>query len=408
MKPLERLIAPMVAAVTSLGLLAATPPHAGPARPPAAGGRAIPSGSFSRDPLDAAFRFATAIEADPNDQAMAQEQVVTELVALGRLPEAADRARRIKGWRQGTACSDVARAFAESGDAEKARALLARADAVRQATEGWEGPRIAAHMAEALVVLGDVEQSTALARDIASADPRQYSGRAAAALAGGMARKGDFPSAMARLRELDGEKDFDVSWWRTTGYLDLARRPGATAEERSEALRSARRSADGVAGWKRSEALVRIAREHLDHHKPQEAAESLTEAGRLIEPLPPTLPTKAALMTDLAAAWGLRGDKGEARRILERAEREVPEAAVIDRPGAWGAIAGTRWSIGDHKAAQSLFDRALTEAGTLVNARPRALSVVDICRSISRNRVEVEPGTQARLAALFAGLRDPW
>jgi hypothetical protein len=43
-----------------------------------------------------------------------------------------------------------------------------------------------------------------------------------------------------------------------------------------------------------------------------------------------------------------------------------------------------------------------------VNARPRALAAVDICRSLARNRVDVKAGMQGRLDALLAGLRDPW
>jgi len=360
------------------------------------------------DPLDIAFRFATAIEADPNDQAMAQEGVVKELTELGRLNEAGRQAAKIKGWRQGTAFADVARALAGKGRRDEARAYVQKADAVRRGTADWGGPRIAAHMAEALAAVGDVERTTSLVQDLAQDDPREYSGRAVAAVASGLAQTGDFKSAMGRLSALDAEKDFDVVWWRTNGYLDLARRPNLKAEERREALQAAERSAQGVAGWKRGEALISVAREHASWNEGPAAAQALGTAEEIIAPLSGTIPGKASLMSDLASAWGQAGDRARARRLLERAEKEVPEAAVIDRPAALAAIAGARRSIGDREMARSLYDRSLSEAATLVNARPRALAVVDICRSLARNRVTMTPPVQARLDSLYAGLRDPW
>jgi tetratricopeptide (TPR) repeat protein len=360
------------------------------------------------DAFDTAFRFATAIEADPNDQAMAQERVVTDLVALGRLEEAGDRAAKIKGWRRGTACADIARSWAERGRSDEARKYLDQAEAARRAATDWGGPRIAAHMAGALAVLGDVERTTSLVEQIARDDPRQYGGLAAAAVAGGLAQTGDFAGAMSRLRALDEDRDFDVAWWRTTGYRDLARRPDLTAAERSEALRAARGSADGVSGWKRGEALVDIAREYLRRDDRPAAREALLAAEEVVSPLPPTLPVKASLMSELAATWGLHKDTSRARRLLQRAEKEAPATAVIDRPGALAAIAGARWAVGDHAAAESLYARALTEAEALVNARPRALAVVDICLSLGRNGAAVTPEVRTRLHALFAGLRDPW
>jgi tetratricopeptide (TPR) repeat protein len=360
------------------------------------------------DPLDTAFRFATAIEVDPNDQAMAQERVVGDLIDRGRLDDASRQAAKIKGWRQGTALADVARAWAESGRKDRAREYVDRADAVRRVTADWGAPRIAAHMAEALAAIGDLERSTSLAQGLAQEDAREYGGRAVAAVASGLAQTGDFKSAMARLSALDGERDFDIVWWRTSGYLDLARRPNLPEDERGQALKAARRSADGVSGWKRGEALTSIGREHALHKEIPTAGQALGAAEQIIAPLSPTIPSKASLMSDLAAAWGVAGDRPRALSLLKRAEKEVPEAAVIDRPAALAAIAGARESIGDRDQARALYDRSLSEAASLVNARPRALAVVDICRSLARSGVGVTPPLQARLESLYAGLRDPW
>src|SRR6185295_3211873 len=111
--------------------------------------------------------------------------------------------------RQGTAFADVARALAGKGRRDEARAYVQKADAVRRGTADWGGPRIAAHMAEALAAVGDVERTTSLVQDLAQDDPREYSGRAVAAVASGLAQTGDFKSAMGRLSALDAERDFD-------------------------------------------------------------------------------------------------------------------------------------------------------------------------------------------------------
>src|SRR5258706_8744317 len=96
----EGMVVRLAAALAALCVLAAQPIPRPAAAPPASPARVQPGAApLTRDPLDTAFRFATALEADPNDQALAQGQVVTELIALGRLDEAGERAGEIKGWR---------------------------------------------------------------------------------------------------------------------------------------------------------------------------------------------------------------------------------------------------------------------------------------------------------------------
>ena len=298
--------------------------------------------------------------------------------------------------------------FVEKPSLDKAREFLARADEVRRVTSDWGAPRIAAHSAEALALLGDVEKATVVAAELTRDDPRQYTGRSAASLSAGLAQRGDFAGAMARLDGLKNDKDFDTTWWRTTGYLDLARRSSFTETQRRQAIEAARRSADGIAGFKRGEALIDVGREFSRQGAADAAREALTVAESIIAPLPATQPDKAVLMSQLATVWGTVGDRTRARKLLKRAESEAPSAPVIDRPAGLARIGGAFWTLGDREASSKLFDRAFTDAGGLVNARPRALAVVEICRSLGRDAVVVGPEFQARLDSLFAGLRDPW
>src|SRR6185295_1313130 len=212
--------------------------------------RAVPG----KAALDYGFRFASAIVTDAKDQQKAQQAVVMEYAAIGLLDEATRLATSIEGWRRGAALADLANLLAKQGRKQDARALLEQAEGLRNDTPGWEGPRIAAHVAQAHAALGEGEASRKIGDELASADPRQYTGRAAAIAAAARAAEGDFVAAMGSLAAIDGVQDLEDAWWRTTGYLGLAREKRLDAADRRRALDAARHSADGLAGWKQAEA----------------------------------------------------------------------------------------------------------------------------------------------------------
>lgn len=393
-----------LALLASPGVVGASAPTAAPT---AADGEAAPGRPAGLAALDQAFRFATAIASDEKDRAQAEEEVVLEYAAVGALDEAVALAATIAGWRRGTALADLASMLVAVGRVEEARSLIARAAEVRAATAGWQGPRIDAHNAQARAALGD-PAARALAEATASGDPRQYAGRAAATIALGLAAKGDVAAAMAELARLNDKEDFDVAWWRTTGYLDLARRGGLSKEERARALTAARRSAAGVPGWKRAQALIDIAAEARRQENDALATEALNEAGKEIAAQPPTLADKAELLSRLAAACAVAGQAARVRPLLESAETSAGAAMAIEQPALLAAV-GEGWSrAGNPGEATRLYDRALDAAAALQNARPRALAIVGILRAMGRAGDAPDPAMTARLAALHAGLKAPW
>jgi len=357
--------------------------------------------------LDRAFRFATAIRSDDKDRAQAEEEVVLEYAAIGALDEAVSRSAKIEGWRRGTALADVARIMATAGRKDEARVLLTQAAGVRAATEGWQGPRIEAHIAQARAALGD-PAARGMAEATASGDPRQYAGRAAATIALQLAAQGNAAAAMAELARLDKVDDFDAAWWRTVGYLEIARRESLSRDDRTRALAAARRSAAGVPGWKQGEALIDIAGEaRLQGSRPL-AVEVLTEAEKQITAQPATLSVKAELLSRLAAGLAAAGQTTRARPLLESAETTVGSAMVIEQPALY-AVVGEGWShAGNAGEAARHYDRALGAATALQNARPRALALVGILRAMGRAGVAPDPAMAARLTTLYAGLKDPW
>jgi hypothetical protein len=367
--------------------------------------------------LDLAFRFASAIVSDDKDRARAQEEVVRGYAARGAFAEALAAASRIEGWRQGTAFADLAAALAGAGREEEARELVARAEQLRAATSGWQGVRIGAHVAAALGTLGEAERAASIAAGLVAHD-RQYAGRAAAIAAGALARNGDPGAALQRLAPLDGDPDFEVAWWRTGGYLEVARHAGKDAAARDRALESARRSADGIAGWKSAEALVRVAEENVraggtpaarpDSTRMGEARDALRRAEAIARSLPATMPVRARLLADVARGWMRTGVTRQARRLVREAEASVAETLRIDRPGLYATVAAAAAAAGDREAADRLFGRALEEAEGLRNARPRALAAVEICTVLGREGRMLDGTTRGRLERILGGLGEPW
>jgi tetratricopeptide (TPR) repeat protein len=354
-----------------------------------------------------AFRFASAITSDPKDRAMAQEQVARDYAARGAFSEAIAAAERIEGWRRGVAFAVVAADLVAASRADEARVLLARSERERAAAEDWQGARIEVHIATTLAVLGDLERAEALAARLATND-RQYGGRAEVVAAAALARRRQPQAALEKLAALDGDADMDVAWSRTEGYLEVAREAGKDPTWRDRALDAARRSADGLPGWKRGEALVLVAREMHRAGRTGAARDALRSATDIAQALPPTMPIRARLLAELGRGWAETGRVREARLSLRDAERTIPETSVIDGPALYAAVASARAAIGDRDAADRLYDRALTAAEDLRNARPRALAAVEICRALGREDGALDEAKRSRLERLLGGLGDPW
>lgn len=357
--------------------------------------------------LDYAFRFASAIQADPGDKGEAQAAVVLDYASIGAIDAALKRVDEVEGWRRGVAYAELAGSLARTGRKEQARELLTRAGDFSKSITGWQEQRITAHIAEALALLGDVDSAQQIAAELAAND-RQYAGRSVATFALGHASRGDFEGAMAVLGKLEREGDFDLTWWRTAGYLAVARQARLTRQQRQEALAAARRSADGIDGWKKAEALESIASELQSAGQPDEAREALKVADAIVTPLPGTLPVKAALLSNLARGWARLGETPHARELLDRATTEVPKTQAIEQPGLYADLASGYLKLGAEGEARRGYQRAITSAESLVNARPRALAAVATCRFMGRHGAALDPATRSRLDTLLSGLKEPW
>jgi len=358
--------------------------------------------------LDLAFRFASSIRTDPRDQSKAQEAVLRDFLLLGAEEQAASRVEQVQGWRRGVLYAQLAGRLALRGDVATARELIAKAQSVRAEVSGWEGPRIDSEIAAALAALGDLAASEQLATGLAAADPRQYSGRAAATVSQAQAALGNFDKSMEALTPVEGDTDVEVAGARTSGYLAIAKVKNFTAAQRLAALESAERSATNLPSWEQVGVLTDIAQLYLDAGRRDRSVVALKQAEEAALALPGSTAGKIPLMVQVALGWAGTGEKPRARALLQEAEPSTANALDIDRPAVYARLASGWRALGDVKQANRLMALAIASAESLRNARPRALSAVEICRSLGRDGVEPDPGTRSRLEQLLANLKDPW
>jgi tetratricopeptide (TPR) repeat protein len=359
------------------------------------------------DALDYAWRFASAIDPDPKDKAMAQQRVVKQLADLGRFDEAAALVAEIEGWRRGVALADLATLMAEAGKTVQASEVLSRARAARSGVQGWQSDRIDAHIAQAYAALGAQSETKEIAKRL-GAQERQYGGRAVATIAAAEAAKGNFDGAVETLAQLDEATDLYDAWWRTVGFIKLARSEPFSREQRLAALDRAAESAKNIAGWKRADALRAVGEEYGRLGRGKLAREHLAQAEKIIVGVPETSPVKGAMLSNIARSWAEAGEKQRARDLLTEAREAASGAAAIEQPAVYANIASSYGALGDGDEALAVYGQALDIAQGLVNARPRALALSEIARAMGREGIEPDRSLRQRLDALLGGLKAPW
>ncbi|MCG3147969.1 MAG: hypothetical protein PCFJNLEI_01410 [Verrucomicrobiae bacterium] len=365
------------------------------------------SASTPPGPLEWAFRFASAVTADPIDQAKAQEKIARDYITLGALTEAAQCASQINGWRRGIVWAEVAVAQAQRGQSNAALTAIHEAEIIQRAFRlDWQGARLRAHLTRAQAALDNLDAVRKLTAELS---PEELA-KGAASTASAQVAGGQIAAALAELKLYEGTDDFDRNFQLLDGYLDLARHRSLTnlPAQREQVLDAAARVLQTMPPLRRGEVIPGLAR---DYHRVGAAA----KAKPLLDAIEPVVLTweneprfQAPVLADLALAWRELGDTERAQRLLRQAETRATAGDPMDQPASCAAVAAAFAEIGDRAAAARLYDRGLAIAAGFVNARPRALSIAEICRSMGRQRWELDATWQARLTELAAGLKDPW
>ena len=359
-----------------------------------------PQSDAGREALRFAFDFADTIHTDASAKAEAQAKTVILMAELGWREDAVARVRKIDGWDQGVAYAELGRHFARAGLTNEARQLLTKAVAVAKLVKDWYEPRIYAHVAQAQVELGEVEQVRALAQGIG----REESPKVAAAMVSGLARDGKYNEGMAKLQLLDDMIDFEVTWWRTMGYLRVAQQPGLGDFRRDQALAGAKRSAYKMPGPRRSDALIAVADAYREAGKRKEAWDTLeyVSAGLTREQIDQW--RSKVSISDLASAWGRVGRRRYAVWLLKDALSDLDKVEPAFKPNLCTRIAGAHADARDLKKAWALYRQAISLAAQVENPRPRALALAEVCRSVGRRRLELPMDIHQQLEQLLKGL----
>jgi tetratricopeptide (TPR) repeat protein len=358
-------------------------------------------------PLEWAFRFASALTSDPVDQAKAQEKVVRDYLALGALTEATECAAQMRGWRRGTAWAEIAVVAAHRGQSTTAVAAIREAELVQHAFRSdWQSLRIRAHLARAHAALGQLERTRKLTAEL----PAEEFAKGAAATAQAQAVAGHIAAALAELKVYEGTDDFDRNFQLLDGYLDLARHPALTNQpaQRELALDGAARVLQLMPPLRQGEVIPGLSRDYIRVGAAGKARPLLEEIEPVVQSWTQEPRFQAPILAQLALAWRDLGEHDRAARLLRQAEELATTGDPMDHPLNCAAVAGAFAEAGDRAKAAEIYERGLTIAAGFVNARPRALSISEICRSMGRQRWELDATWQARLTELAAGLKDPW
>ncbi len=357
--------------------------------------------------LDFAFRFASAIDPDPKDKAMAQEAVVLEYGRLGAFDAAIRKAGEIEGWRRGTAYADLAALLVEQGREDQAKPLVEMAQGIRATVTDWHGPLIDAHVADALARMGQMEATQRIARELLS-DKLQHAGHSIAVVAVGHAVRGDFETAMKGLEEAGSSSDYVVVQGRVTAYVTITGLKNLSESQRRRSLEGARAAAAAMPGWMKAETLDEVARAAIEFGDREMAMGCLSEAEPIARSLPATMPVKGPLLNRVAVTYGRAGENEKAQGLLRLTEQEAPKTLVTDQPAILAEAAAGWRTLGSDAESRRLFAKAIASAEGLANARPRALAVVAICRAMGRQDLPLDDAVKSRLEGLYAGLKAPW
>jgi len=281
----------------------------------------------SHPALERAFAFASAIESDPKDRAMAQSTVALEALALEDGEQAAALADKVSGWQRGVLYAEIATWHARAGRTEPARAFLAKAEEFQRTQEGWQGPRIRAHVGAALSALGDAEGAHVI-NDALAENDRQYNGMAVVSNARLVARRSGFDAAVAEIKKTEQETDYEFALGRASAYLELGQDPRFSSDQRLTALRAARATAEEVAVWSRADLLVSASKGSRSSTQPRMPGSPWTRPRPWAAPSPPrrwSAPVSSP-------TWPRRGSRRERGQAPGTSCRTPPPASSTSRP----------------------------------------------------------------------------
>ena len=380
---------------------AATPPagKSGPAQ-----ASAVSAAPREPDAVEYAIRFAADFDVD-EDAVLTQSKVLEKVAQAALRRQETDRAfgiaRKIRGWERGTACADVARAYALAGRSNDAHRALLEAEAwcalirerTRESSMGWETGRIRQHIVAARGELGETNTLEYVQRPFDNASATAIS----SLLAGGTNQ-----SSAAFLQQLSAimtNKDFEVQQGLSLGILQWAGHYSDLSTQAVEEVAAVVKTSLRF----QPESMQVIVQQELIRFLAAHGQSAAVEAEiREMEQLARSLPaghSRGTALADVAATLRLLDPK-RAALLLSEAREEIGRAAASSQAYGYAHVAGRCLMSGETNTASQLFLQALDAATQMQSNTPRLQRLVEVCAMLAESRLPLAPTLRRQLDEL--------
>ncbi|MHB1156161.1 MAG: hypothetical protein ACYC26_04905 [Phycisphaerales bacterium] len=369
-----------------------------------------PLDPYRAELLDLAFDTATAIPVQPHIKSRShqQENVVNACLQLDQAGRAARFLKKIDNWRRGSAYGELALYCLRHGRGDGVQDLLnTAAEITRIADQDWRESTILAKIAQAKVLMGQVDEARKMEADFEPVNQ--------GAVAQAQATRVDDKTLDEQMKHLDqvvaGAK-FDAlvgaigvyAQMYDTYFKDIKRRELIEAK-----LREAWK---GLPLFMHIESLMNMAGYCARKDEPAMGLKFVQEARGLVDgaqwPIDYYVPMMGRMASVRARCGDIDGSKRDLEKTLEEFEKHRGEFPTFEQAGAIRPIAEAYQVMGDHDKSLQVYQRAVELGSMNPNARCRAEDLTTTCLSMAMNAIEPDGELWKRMRQIRAGLDNPW
>lgn len=368
---------------------------------------AIPA--HQRALLEMAFDVACAIPIKPHvkDRCKLQEEVVAACLQLRQARLALTFAQHIDDWRRGAALADLALYCAKNDRASEVDGFLQQARSIAAGADDWRRDLIRSKIARVHVWMGQETRAAQFTSELGK--PEQAVVESAIAE---RASADQFDARMDSLIASLDSGDFDLMRGALDSCVVLYGRnfDDTTRRERLETV--IRLYAERMPVTIRIDLLLQMARHAIERGNALHGRTLTSQASGYLHINGWQAEYRVPYLGRVAAVQALAGDAPAAEGGLNEAiamymtDRDT--IITVERCRALLPVAEAYRAMDRADAAQSIYRRALEEAGANPNARPRANDLGAACLSLATHDIVPDENLWQLLRELRAGLANPW
>lgn len=371
-----------------------------------------PLADFQIQLIDQAFNAASSIPKMPHlkDRCSAQKQVVDACLKLGQPVRAARYADNIDNWQRGLCYAEIAFYLAQNGytiDQIQGGLELAEKIAAMDHGQKWRSDRIRAVIAKTYTLLGKPEKAKQFSENLESSE---------APIKGTDKLPFDqmsFEEQIKTLETIIPLTDFELTKQALSGYADLFNHYYEDIEKRNIAEEKMKTM------WEKVKiplpirldlltVLIDTALNHSDRHK---ALELVNEMQAMLKDYQWPTENFIPLSAKEAEFRYKAGDQAKAIADAEAAltfyNEKEPIIPDFIRAETIRPLAETYQSMGNTKAALSVYQKAVEVGNTNPNIKPRAEDMAATCSSMALYAVEPDAALWTRIHEIAKGFGNP-